>query len=314
VNALLQISVVIPAFNEARAIEETIRQVRRTFQEIALPHEIVVVDDGSSDGTAAVAEAAGAVVLKHPENLGYGASLKTGIKLARFPWIAITDADGTYPASEFPNLLRHVPAFDMVVGARTGTNFKGGPFKQIGRVFFKFFSQFVTGRNIPDINSGMRVFRRDFVLSQINQISSGFSFTTTLTLSMMLEGQFVKYESISYHPRVGSSHVRYFRDTLRATQIIVQAVLWYNPVKMFLLLSFMATGVSLAAALAAIWVHHHALVLLLLWASLMFPILILSLGSLGYIIRTAGLQNAPNAKPTADGCAPQTQSNIQRHA
>jgi hypothetical protein len=108
--------------------------------------------------------------------------------------------------------------------------------------------------------------------------------------------------------------VRYFRDTLRATQIIVQAVLWYNPVKMFLLLSFMATGVSLAAALAAIWVHHHALVLLLLWASLMFPILILSLGSLGYIIRTAGLQNAPNAKPTADGCAPQTQSNIQRHA
>jgi glycosyltransferase involved in cell wall biosynthesis len=294
----VNVSVVIPAYNESGAIGEAIRLVRRTFEKAAVTHEIIVVDDGSSDNTAQIAADAGAIVLRHPENLGYGASLKTGIKRARFAWIAITDADGTYPVAEFPLLLKHVPAFDMVVGSRTGSSFRGGVFKRIGRMFFKHFSQFVTGRRIPDINSGMRVFRRDFVLSQMNLISSGFSFTTTLTLSMMLEGQFVKYEPISYYPRIGRSHVRYLRDTLRATQIIVQAVLWYNPVKLFLLYAIAGFLVSLLLALAVVWLCAYTTALVLLWAGLMSGIVLIAIGSLGYIVRAAA-QAADSARARA---------------
>lgn len=285
-SASHEVSVIIPAFNESSALAGTIEAVRRTFHSAGVTHEIVVVDDGSTDTTAEVARSCGATVVTHPENLGYGAALKSGITHARYGWIAITDADGTYPAEEFVALLKHVPAFDMVVGARTGSRYAGGIFKRVGRWFFKWLAEYVTGRHIPDINSGMRIFRRDFVLAQFRHISSGFSFTTTLTLSMMLESMCVKYVPVPYRSRVGNSHVRYWRDSLRAAQIIFQAIAWYNPIKLYLLLGATALVLSVIGAALAAWSPAGSFSIFLVWAGCMGVLLAFAMGMLAYVLRT----------------------------
>ena len=231
------VSIVIPAYNEEGAIAPVIRALR------ALPihAESIVVDDGSSDTTAAVAEAEGAVVVRHPMNAGYGASIKDGIRAATHNTILITDADGTYPISRIPDLLEmFTKGFDMVVGARQGRAYKGSFLKMPARIVFKWLVEFTTGRSIPDINSGMRVFRKQDVLPHFPEICNGFSFTTTITLIYMLTGKFVTYMPIDYGARVGRSKVKIFRDSLRTLQYIVECIVRYNPLKLFLLLAVVA--------------------------------------------------------------------------
>ena len=231
------VSVIIPAFNEASAIGPVVARVQRVLEQASIPVEVLVVDDGSTDGTADAATAEGATVVSHPENAGYGRSLKTGILRATHDLIAITDADGTYPVERLPELLALADRFDMVVGQRTGPAYLGNTAKRLARMMFRLIGEFAAGRKIPDINSGLRVFRRSQIVPFFPHISSGFSFTTTATLVYMLSGLFVHYVPIDYHPREGRSKVRYLRDTLRAFQIVVEAILRCNPIKVFLLLA-----------------------------------------------------------------------------
>jgi hypothetical protein len=134
-----------------------------------------------------------------------------------------------------PELIALADRYHMVVGQRTGQAYRGGVFKRLGRFGFRWLSEFATGRKIPDINSGLRVFCRAEILPFFPSISTGFSFTTTVTLVYLLNGMLLHYVPVEYHPRVGRSKVRYFRDTLRALQIVIQAILYYNPIKVFLL-------------------------------------------------------------------------------
>jgi len=233
-----EVSIVIPAYNEQEAIRGVVAHLREVMQAAGLVHEILVVDDGSSDATASEAAAGGATVIEHPQNRGYGRSLKSGIEFARYDLIAITDADGTYPAERLPELVALSDRFHMVVGARTGQYHRGSWVKQIGRYFFRLLSEFAAGQRIADINSGMRVFRRRDVLPFFPLICSGFSFTTTTTLIYLLNDLCVHHVPIVYHCRQGQSKVNYFRDTLRALQVIVEAILRYNPIKIYLLLAF----------------------------------------------------------------------------
>jgi glycosyltransferase involved in cell wall biosynthesis len=244
-----EVSIVIPAFNEAPAIRDVVIRLREVLQAAGLAHEILVVDDGSSDATADEAAAVGATVVRHPQNLGYGRSLKTGILQARYDLIAITDADGTYPVERLPELVALCDRFHMVVGARTGAYHRGNPVKRVGRYCFRLLSEFAAGQKIPDINSGMRVFRRQDMLPFFPVICAGFSFTTTTTLVYLLNDLFVQYVPIDYQCRQGQSKVDHFRDTLRALQIIVEAILRYNPIKIFLLLAlpFALPGIALVA-------------------------------------------------------------------
>ncbi len=247
------VSVVIPAFNEETAVGAVIDRIRQTLEERSVPHEILVVDDGSTDATANVARSHGANVVSHPENAGYGRSLKTGIRHAAHDLIAITDADGTYPVERLPDLLALADRFDMVVGQRTGPEYSGDFPKKLKRTAFRWLAEFAVGRRIPDINSGLRVFRRTQVVSFFPHVSSGFSFTTTVTLVYMLSGLFVHYVPIEYRVRQGRTKVRHVRDTLRALQIIVEAILRCNPIKVFLLLAapFAVAAVLLACVAAA---------------------------------------------------------------
>lgn len=230
------LSLLIPAFNEAAVIGATIAQAVEVLHAASIDHEVIVIDDGSTDGTAESAAAPGVHVLRHPVNAGYGRSLKTGLRQAKGEWIAIVDADGTYPIPAIPELVALAPPFDMVVGARGGDAYRGSAWKSFGRAALSRLVLFVAGVRVPDVNSGMRVFRRSIALENIDRIGNGFSFTTTLTLAMLLEGHFIKYVPIAYHRRVGSSKVRLGRDTLRMLQIVVVAILAYNPIKLFLAL------------------------------------------------------------------------------
>jgi len=250
------LTVVIPALNEALAIAETVDRLRQVLDGESIVHEIIVVNDGSTDDTGAIARAHGVRVIDHPAPGGYGLSLKDGILAAKYDLIGITDADGTYPCERLPDLFRlvHGKGYDMAVGARTGKEYRGTFLKMPARRVFLWLSEYATGRKIDDINSGLRVFRKEIVLRYIGTISNGFSFTTTITLAAMLNGYFVTYEPIAYHKRVGESHVRYVRDTLRSLQIIVENVAYYNPLKLFLLVALILLalgGVAVGGAVFA---------------------------------------------------------------
>jgi glycosyltransferase involved in cell wall biosynthesis len=231
------VSVVIPAYNEADSIRGVTERVRSTMAEAGIDCEIVVVVDGATDATADEAVQVADRVIEHPQNLGYGRSMKTGIQAATHDLIAITDADGTYPVERLPELVKLAERHHMVVGARTGSHYAGGQTKQAGWLAFRYLCEFAVGQSIPDINSGMRVFRKSEIVPFFPTISGEFSFTTTSTLLYLLNDRFVLHVPIDYFERTGTSKVRHVRDSLRTLQIIVEAILRYNPIKIFLLLA-----------------------------------------------------------------------------
>jgi glycosyltransferase involved in cell wall biosynthesis len=230
------VTVVIPARDEEQGIAVTLEALRAVEPRLAMPLEILVVDDGSTDATPSIAEKAGARVLSHPRSGGYGRSLKTGIEHARYEIIATTDADGTYPIEELPALLEEAARFDMVVGARTGPHYRQVLLSPTHTAFL-LLTNFVTGTWIPDPNSGLRVFRRSQVLPLLDRLPNGFSFTTTITLVLTLEGKFVHFHPIAYRARIGRSKVRYVRDAIRAAQGMLEVILRHNPLKAFLALA-----------------------------------------------------------------------------
>jgi glycosyltransferase involved in cell wall biosynthesis len=279
------ISFLIPAYNEASSITQTIRGLQAVMDQTSLVYEILVIDDGSHDDTAQLAGETGVKVIRHPTNRGYGRALKTGMVHAQYDWCAIVDADGSYPLEGFPALLEYIPAFDMVVGARTGSHFWGSPAKRFGRYILHRLVAFVIGQKIPDANSGMRIFRKSIALAHAKRISSGFSFTVTLTLAMFMEEHFVKYMPIDYHPRVGASKVKIGMDSLRVMQILTMAILYYNPLKLFLVMCFLSLGVGLLAALILLAISSLTTAILSFALSLQFAVLMGGLGFLAEAIR-----------------------------
>jgi glycosyltransferase involved in cell wall biosynthesis len=239
------ISVVIPAYNEEGIIAQTIASAREVLVSKNLqPFEILVVDDGSSDQTADLASAAGVKVLRHPHNMGYGRSLKDGITAASYDTIVIVDADGTYPLERIPDLVGVFnKGFNLVVGARQGRNLDSSLLKKGLRWVLKWMVEFTTGRPIADINSGLRVFSKKEIVPFFPTLSNAFSFTTSMTLAYMMSSLYVSFVPIDYHKRVGQAKVRLFRDALRTIQYISEAILIYNPLKLFLVLAgFVALG------------------------------------------------------------------------
>ncbi len=233
------ISVVIPALNEQNAITQTIEncaEVLKNWKNI--PFEIVVVDDGSKDQTAELAEKAHAKVVRHPANAGYGRSLKDGISAASYDTIIITDADGTYPIQDIPKLLdKYEEGFDMVVGARKGKFYRQSAYKSLLRKFLKGIVEWATDKPIEDINSGFRVFSRQKALEFETHLCETFSFTTSITLAYMMNNLFVAYVPTDYYERIGTSHVRLFKNSLQTVTYILKQILYFNPLKIFFLFS-----------------------------------------------------------------------------
>jgi polyisoprenyl-phosphate glycosyltransferase len=280
------LSVIIPAYNEEAAIAKTVEMVRQALDTAKIvPYEIIVVNDASTDQTGDKAVTAGAKVISKLQNLGYGHSLKLGIYAATYDTVAIIDADATYPAGEIPRLFaEHRRGYHMVVGARTGSHYKENWYKHPLRLLLKSLVQFAAGRRIADPNSGLRVFSKRDVVPILPTLCDRFSFTTSMTLAYMMRSLYVLYVDIDYDKRIGQTKVRLLKDSLLTIQYIVQAVTYYNPIKIFLVLSGL-TGIASVVLLLFGLIFTITTAIQLGVGSVLVTILIFALGLLADLLR-----------------------------
>jgi len=236
------ISVVVPVYNEGEAVKEVINELQKQIKRVDIEYEIIVVDDGSNDNTKDVLKSLSNEnirIITHPENMGYGEAILTGIKNAKYEYVATIDADGSYLAEDLVKLISEIERYDLVIGARKGKEFWGSMLKHPARILFLFLAEFTVGEKIPDVNSGLRIFKKSsFLELKFPAICRGFSFSSTMTLAFLAEGKFVKFVPISYLPRKGKSKVNYIRDTLRTLQVLVEIITFYNPLKLIIIIIF----------------------------------------------------------------------------
>jgi glycosyltransferase involved in cell wall biosynthesis len=226
------VTIVIPAYNEGPHIARQIREIAAVMAQSGWVCEIIVVDDGSTDGTGEVALAEGVRVLRNRRNRGYGAALKRGISAAQFDWILIIDADGTYPASAIPRLLAHADTEEMIVGARI-TALRRIPFvRRPAKWFLTRLASFLAERELPDLNSGLRLIRRSLIESYRHLLPSGFSFTTTITLAATCNEHEVAYVPIDYLARSGESKIRP-RHAYEFLLLVLRIIVFFNPLRVF---------------------------------------------------------------------------------
>ncbi len=245
-----ELSVILPAHNEAGRVGTVVRAVRERFPQA----EVLVVDDASSDDTAAEAAQAGADVLRHPYNKGNGAAVKTGLRRARGRHVLLMDADGQHDPADIPRLLEPLAEYDLVVGARD-PNTQASPLRRLGNSFFNGLATYVTGRPIPDLTSGFRAARREALREFLHLLPNGYSYPTTSTLAFLKAGYSVTFVPVQSGRRGGGkSGVRLLRDGARFVLIILRIATLFSPLKVFFpvsvglfLLSCLSAGYTIAS-------------------------------------------------------------------
>jgi glycosyltransferase involved in cell wall biosynthesis len=229
----VELAVIVPAYNEIAGIAQTLDLVHDVLARFDRSNEVIVVDDGSADGTGEAAAACGARVIVHEVNRGYGAALKTGILNTRAAAVAIIDADATYPADAIPRLYERLAHADMAVGARQLRSKGVAWIRRPGKWLLNRFASYLVGRRIPDLNSGLRIIKRDALLRYLHLLPTGSSFTSTITMALLANGHAVAYEPIDYIKRTGRSKIRasHFASFML---LVVRAIVLFNPLKVFL--------------------------------------------------------------------------------
>ena len=254
----IAVSVVLPVYNEEEGLALVLDQLYDILPRCGLSElEIIVVDDGSDDETSKIAGSYNEIdLIRHNVNRGYGAALKTGIYNARYDLIVITDADGTYPNERITDMIARMVEgnYDMVVGSRIGADVTIPILRQPAKWAIRLLAKYVTGEPIPDLNSGMRIFRRDIAKRFASILPQGFSFTTTITLAMLANGYRVDYLPIDYYKRIGRSKIRPVQDTLNFFGLVTRIALYFYPLKMFLPMSVSLLGLAFIWALLSHYV------------------------------------------------------------
>ncbi|NJO82995.1 MAG: glycosyltransferase family 2 protein [Blastochloris sp.] len=220
------ISAIVPVYNEAPGVRATLTHLSTILGSLPWPYEIIVIDDGSTDASAnAIAAVADPAirVIRHATNQGYGASLTAGLHAAHFPSLVITDADGTYPLATIPLLLAGLDQHVMAVGARVGTNVHIPIMRRPIKWALRRLAEGITGQSIPDLNSGLRAMRKEAILPIEPLLPQRFSWTSTITIALLLQKQPVQFLPIAYYRRQGTSKIHPFWDTVRALQCIWRA-------------------------------------------------------------------------------------------
>ncbi len=228
-------SVVIPAYNEAAVVGRVVRGLR----DVGSWHEILVIDDGSTDATADEAERAGARVVRHPYNKGNGAAVKTGIRRARGEFVLILDADGQHRAELAPRLVERLGEYDLVVGARPDAT-QATIGRRLGNRLLAWLASYLAGRRIDDLTSGFRAARRAYLLEFIHLLPNGFSTPTTTTLAFVRAGYNVAFEPADADPRVGHSKIRFARDGVKFFLILLRVITVFSPFRIFVPVSLVS--------------------------------------------------------------------------
>lgn len=225
-----KLSVIVPVYNEEGAVTNTFTKLEDELNRLGIQYEIIAVNDASTDKSLQLLKKIPSIILlNNPYNLGYGASLKRGLCAASGSWILIIDSDETYPIDKIPDLLQYANDYDMVVGNRNHKKDALG--RRPAKFILKKLAGFLVNKDIPDINSGMRLFRKDLAMDFFNLYPSGFSFTTTITMCFFVHDYTIKYVPIPYLQRIGSSSIRpwHFFDFMA---LIFRLILFFKPLKM----------------------------------------------------------------------------------
>ena len=249
------VSIVIPAYNEENAIIPTIEKVREVLGGAGIDYELVVVNDGSKDGTLAAAESTGVHVVNFPQNGGYGRALKAGIAVTSAPLVAIIDADGTYPAEVLPKMIEMAAYNEMVVGDR-GAAMKGVPMiRKPAKWVLNTLVSYLAQHKNTELNSGLRVFRRPELERFLHLLPNAFSFTTTITLCMLASGFNVSYLPITYGKRVGTSKIK-AKDFFRFMLLVCRLTVYFQPLRVFLPIGAVLFVIGIAKGIYDIYIDN----------------------------------------------------------
>lgn len=277
-----KISLIIPVYNEEKGVEKVLDDLKI----LGSSYEIIVVDDGSEDRTSEIlGNYPDITLLKHDHNAGYGSALKTGIKYATSDLIVITDADSTYPNEVIPQLVEITRDgnLDMVVGARIGQTVKIPVIRRPAKWCINKLANYLCGTKIPDLNSGLRVMKKEILEKYNRFLPDGFSFTTTITLAMITNGHSVKYIPIDYLKRKGKSKIRPIKDTLNFIQLIVRTAMYFNPLKVFIPLSLLLMAFAFTTLIGS-WLVLGKVMDVTFGIIMMTSFLVLAIGMLADLI------------------------------
>ncbi len=230
----LQVSIVLPVFNEVDHLEEEVGRIRKSMDNAGMSYEILVVDDGSSDGSGELAESMdGITVLRFSTNRGAGSARKYGTMAAKGEVVVWTDVDMTYPNDEIPELVEGLEGYDQVVGARRTEEGSVRFFRRPAKSLVRRLASYLARTTIPDLNSGFRAFRRDVADQFLYLLPRGFSCVTTITMAFLSNGYSINYVPIDYSPRSGSSKFHWWKDTQRYILQVIRMVLMHDPIRFF---------------------------------------------------------------------------------
>ena len=234
-SAAPAISVVLPAYNEGKTLGEVIDSIQKTLTAHSISNEIIVVDDASTDDTSEVARSRNVRLIRFPVNRGVGASRKAGVVAASSNIILTTDTDGTYPVDIIPSMIRRLEGNDMVIAARTGKQVAPEWIKKPPKYLIRKLACYLSRRDIPDLNSGLRAFKKDVALKYFYLLPEGHSWESTITLAFLCNGRPTEFVSADYFARKGGrSSFRPFADTYNYISLVIRTVMYFNPLRIFI--------------------------------------------------------------------------------
>jgi glycosyltransferase involved in cell wall biosynthesis len=256
-NEQIAVSVVIPAYNEEEAAQPVLKDIKSVMDGLGFPYEIIVVDDGSTDSTVAQCQAIeGVQVIRHSRNRGTGAARTTGMQAARGQKVLMTDADGTYPTDVFAQMIEALDSCEMVIGARKREAGTIRWLRSLAKNLIKSLASYMTATKIPDLNSGLRGMKRDAVLRFLSILPNTHSWVSTITMAFLSSNLEVRWIEIDYHKRIGKSTFHPIRDTYNYLTLVVRAIMYFNPLRIFLPLSLGLFTVGFVKAITDIFRYN----------------------------------------------------------
>ncbi|MBA3036973.1 MAG: glycosyltransferase family 2 protein [Desulfobacterium sp.] len=248
-----KVSIILPVFNEAEIIVGLILKIKDLYPD----YEVIVINDGSTDNSAELAKKAGAIVYSHPYNIGNGAAIKSGIRVASGEILVFMDGDGQHDPADIAGLLNYIPEYDMAVGARTIRDHASFG-RALGNNFYNWLASYVAKFSIKDLTSGFRAIKSNIARNFINLLPNTYSYPTTLTLSVLRSGWAVIYVPIEIKARkTGKSNIKFYKDGVRFFIIITKICTLYSPLRIFLPVSSVIFLLGLSNSLYTLIFFHR---------------------------------------------------------
>jgi len=229
----VEVTILLPSYNEEKALGSVIDDVNQVMKSTHYKYEVLVVDDCSTDKTAEIALQKGARLEQHAVNRGSGASRRTGIRHAKGEIIVVLDADGTYSPQDIPKMLELFPKFDQVNGARTSEEGTLKFLRMPAKFLIRKLACYLSKTDIPDLNTGLKAFKKSVMMRYLWVIPDGFSCVTTMTLAFLCNGYNVTWVDTKYHKRIGDSKFHPIGDTLKYLMTVVRLIIYFNPLSVF---------------------------------------------------------------------------------